>query len=93
VRPPVRRRFFAFDPLIFVAFTDYPHDLPTRKWLKQIPLFSGRLGESVRDHLAKFLQVVSDFNVEHENVVMRMFCIDPQVGSTSMVQVPFGCFH
>jgi hypothetical protein len=73
VRPIVRWRFSAFDPLSFVAFPDYPHDLPAHKWLKHIPLFSGRLGGSVEDHLAKFLQVVGDFNVEHEDVVMRMF--------------------
>jgi hypothetical protein len=73
VRPPVRWRFSAFDPLSFVAFPDYPHDLPARKWLKRIPLFAGRLGESVKDHLDKFLQVVWEFNVEHEDVVMRMF--------------------
>jgi hypothetical protein len=73
VRQPIRWRFFAFDPLSFAAFPDYPHDLPAHKWLKRIPLFSGRLGESVEDHLAKFLQVVGDFNVEHEDVVMRMF--------------------
>jgi hypothetical protein len=73
VRPPIRWRFSAFDPLSFAAFLDYPHDLPARKWLKHIPLFAGRLGESVEDHLAKFLQVVGDFNVEHEDVVMRMF--------------------
>jgi hypothetical protein len=73
VRPPVRWRFSAFDPLSFVTFPYYPHDLPARKCLKRIPLFAGRLGESVKDHLAKFLQVVGDFNVENEDVVMRMF--------------------
>jgi hypothetical protein len=73
VRPPVRWRFSTFDPLSFVAFPDYPHDLPAHKWLKRIPLFAGRLGESVEEHLDKFLQVVSDFEVEHEDVVMRMF--------------------
>ena len=73
VRSLVRWRFYAFDPLSFVAFPDYPHDLPTHKWLKRIPLFAGRLGELVEDHLDKFLQVVWDFNVEHEDVVMRMF--------------------
>jgi hypothetical protein len=73
VRPPVRWRFSAFDPLSFVAFPNYPYDLRARKWLKRIPLFAGRLGESVKDHLVKFLQVVGDFNVEHKDVVMRMF--------------------
>jgi hypothetical protein len=73
VRPIVRWIFSAFDPLSFVAFPDYPHDLPARKWLKHIPLFLRRLGESFNDHFDKFLQVVWDFNVEHENVVMKMF--------------------
>jgi hypothetical protein len=41
VRPPVRWRFSAFDPLSFVAFPDYPHDLPARKWLKCLPFFAG----------------------------------------------------
>jgi hypothetical protein len=69
----VRWTFSAFDPLSFVAFPDYPHDLPTCKWLKHIPLFAGRLGESIEEHLAKCFQVVSDFDVEHEDVAMRMF--------------------
>jgi hypothetical protein len=73
VRPPVRWRFSAFDPLSFAAFSYYPHEFSALKWLKHIPLFSGRLGESVEDHLAKFFQVVDNFNVEHEDVVMRMF--------------------
>jgi hypothetical protein len=73
MRPPIRWRFFAFDPLRFITFPDYPHDLTAHKWLKHIPLFAGRLGESVEDHLDNFLQVVGDFNVEHEVVVMRMF--------------------
>jgi hypothetical protein len=68
VRPSVRWRFYFFDPLSFVAFRDYPHDLPRHKWLKHIPLFAGRLGESVEDHLTKFLHVVGDFNVEHEDM-------------------------
>jgi hypothetical protein len=36
-------------------------------------LFPGRLGELVENHLAKFFQVVGDFDVEDEDVVMRMF--------------------
>jgi hypothetical protein len=68
---PVRWRFSAFDPLSFVAFPDYPHDLPERKWLKHIPLSARRLGESVKDHLDNFFKVVWEFNVEHEVV-----CVD-----------------
>jgi hypothetical protein len=82
VTPLVRWRFSAFYPLSFVAFPDYPHDFPARKWLKHIPFFAGRLGESVKDHLDKFL-VVWEFNVEHEDV-----CVDPRGGGTSMVQIP-----
>jgi hypothetical protein len=73
VRPPVNWIFYSFDPLSFVAFPNYPHDLPTRKWIKRIPLFPWRLGESIEKHFAKFLQVVGDFDVEHEDVMMRMF--------------------
>jgi hypothetical protein len=83
VRPPVRWRFSTFDPLSLDAFPDYPHDLPTHKWLKRTSLFAGRLEESVEEHLAKFLQVVSDFDAEHEDV-----CVDPRWGGTRMVQVP-----
>jgi hypothetical protein len=75
VRPPIRWRFSSFDLLSFDAFPDYPHDLPVHKWLKHIPLFAARLGESIDDDLAKFLQVVSDFDVEYEDVVMRMFVL------------------
>jgi hypothetical protein len=73
VRPLVRWRFSAFDPLSFASFIDYPHDLPSHKWIKHIPSFVGWLGESIEDHLDKFLQVVHDFDVEHEVLVMRMF--------------------
>jgi hypothetical protein len=73
VRPPGRWRFFSFDPLSFVAFLDYPHDLPACKYLKCLPLFAGRLGESVEDHLVVFSKLLDDFEVEHEDVAMRMF--------------------
>jgi hypothetical protein len=73
VRPPGRWRFFVFDPLSFVAFLDYPHDLLARKYLKCLPLFAGRLGESIEDHLVSFSKLLDDFQVEHEDVVMRMF--------------------
>ena len=59
----------------FVAYQDYPHDFLEHKWLKCIPLFAERLGESVEEHLYKLLQVVSDFELEHEDVVMRMFVL------------------
>jgi hypothetical protein len=73
VRPPVRWIFSTFDPLSFATFLDYPHELPAHKWLKCIPFFAGQLGESVEELLDKFLEVVIDFEVEHEDVVMRMF--------------------
>jgi hypothetical protein len=73
VRPPVRWRFSAFDPPSFVAFPNYPCDLPAHKWLKCIPLFAGKSGELVEDHLASFSKSLDVFQVEHENVVMRMF--------------------
>jgi len=65
--------FFSFDPLSFVAFSDYPHDFPIGDYLKCLPQFMGKLGVSVEDHLADFLIVVDDFGMEHEVVVMRMF--------------------
>jgi hypothetical protein len=72
VRLPVRWRFSAFDPVCFAAFLGYPHDLPKRKWLKCLPLFAARSGESVEDHLASFSTLLDDFEVEHEDV-----CVDP----------------
>jgi hypothetical protein len=73
VRPPVRWSFSTFDPLSFVGFPDYRHDLPAHKWLKRILLFAGRLGESVEDHLVSFSKLLDDFEMEHEDVAMRMF--------------------
>jgi hypothetical protein len=73
LRPPGRWRFSSFDPLSFVAFPDYSHDLLARKWLKCLPLFAERSGESVEDHLATFSKLLDDFEVEHEDVAMRMF--------------------
>jgi hypothetical protein len=54
VRPRVRYRFSAYDPLSFVAFTDYPHGLLACDYLKLIPRFMRKLGVSVEDHLADF---------------------------------------
>ena len=73
VRPPGRWIFFAFDQLSFVAFPDYPHDFAASKWIKCLPWFVGRLGESVEDHLDAFSKLLDDFEVEHEDVAMRMF--------------------
>jgi hypothetical protein len=75
VRPPVKWRFYAFDPLSFVAFPDYPHHLPARKWLKCIPFFVGGSGELVEDHLVAFSKLLDDFQVENEDVAMRMFVL------------------
>jgi hypothetical protein len=36
-------------------------------------LFAGKFGESVEDHLADFSKLLDDFEVEHEDVAMRMF--------------------
>jgi hypothetical protein len=69
VRPPGRWRFSAFDTLSFVAFPEYPHNL----LIKCIPFFAGRSGESVEDHLDVFSKLLDDFQVEHEDVAMRMF--------------------
>jgi hypothetical protein len=73
VRPRVGYRFSTYDPLSFVAFPDYPHDLPAGKYLKRFPRFTGKLGVSTEDHLDEFFRVMEDFDVEHEDVVMRMF--------------------
>jgi len=79
VRPRVGYRFFAYDPLSFVAFPDYPKDLPTGKYLKRLPRFTGKMGVSVEDHFVDFLQLVDDFDVEHEDV-----CTDPRGGDMSI---------
>jgi hypothetical protein len=71
VRPPVRWRFSDFDPQRFVAFPNYPHDLPARKWLKFLPLFAGRSRESVEDHLTTFSKLLDNFEVEHEDVSVK----------------------
>jgi hypothetical protein len=36
-------------------------------------LFAGKFGVSIEDHLTDFLKVMDDCDVEHEDVVMRMF--------------------
>jgi hypothetical protein len=73
VRPPIRWRFFAFDPPSFVAFTDYPHDFTADDYLKSLPWLPGKFGVSAEHHLAEFLTMVEDFGMEHEDVVMKMF--------------------
>jgi hypothetical protein len=69
----VRFKFSAYDPLIFVAFPNHHHDLPVGEYRKHLPLFAGKFGVSIEDHLADFLKVVDDCEVEHEDVAMRMF--------------------
>jgi hypothetical protein len=66
-------RFSAYDPLSFVAFPNHTHDLPTGEYRKRLPFFAGKFGVSVEDHLADFLKVVDDCEVEYKDVAMRMF--------------------
>jgi hypothetical protein len=75
VRPPIRWIFSNFYPLSFVAFLDYHHDLPARKWIKCLHLFAERSRESFEDHLATFSKFLDDFKVEHEDVAMRIFVL------------------
>ena len=90
VRPPVRWRFSAFDPLSFVAFLNCPYDLFTRKWLKSVPLFARRSRESVQGHLTAFSKLVDDFEVEHEDVAMRMFVLTLE---GEVVQIHSQCLY
>jgi hypothetical protein len=70
---PIRFRFFAYDPLSFVSFPNHPHEIPAGEYHKRLPLFAGKFGVLAKDHLVDFLKVVEDCEVEHEDVVMRMF--------------------
>jgi hypothetical protein len=56
------------------------------KYLKCLAWFMAKLGVSAEDHLADFLQVMDDFDMEHEDV-----CANPRRGGTSMVQIPSIC--
>jgi hypothetical protein len=66
VRPLVRWRFSTFEPLNFAAILlSYLHINGLNSYLC--------LQGGWENQLAKFLQVVGDFNAEHGDVVMRMF--------------------
>jgi hypothetical protein len=69
VRPQERFRLSVYDPISFVAFPSYQHDLPAYGYHKRLPLFAGKFGVSTEDHLVDFLKVVDDC----DDMVMRMF--------------------
>jgi len=58
---PISFRFFAYDTTSFVAFPNHPYDLHAGEYRKHLPLFAGKFGVSVEDHLDDFLK-----EVEHE---------------------------
>jgi hypothetical protein len=50
-----------------------PHALPTGEYRDRLPKFAGNNAITVEDHLNAFLKFVDDLEVEHEDVVMKMF--------------------
>jgi hypothetical protein len=72
VRSRERIRLSVYDPISFVAFLGYPHDLPAYIYHKCLPLFAWKFGVLADDHLVDLLKVVDDCDVEHAYVVMRM---------------------
>jgi hypothetical protein len=72
-RPLERFILSVYDPISFVAFPDFPRDLHVREYLKGLPLLAGKFGVSAEYHLADFLKLVDDCEVEHGDVVIRMF--------------------
>jgi hypothetical protein len=68
VRPRERFRLSVYDPISFVSIPDYPHDIPASKYYKHLPLFPGKFGVLVEDHLANFLKVVDDCDMEYEDI-------------------------
>jgi hypothetical protein len=71
--PLVRWRFYVFDPLSFVAFPDFPHDFLHVNGLNAYLCLQERSEELVEDHLASFSKLLNNFEVEHEDVVTRIF--------------------
>jgi hypothetical protein len=73
VRPRERFRLSVYDTIILVSIPYYPHDLLVGIYRKHLPLFARKFGISIEDHFVDFLKVVDDFDMEREDVVMRMF--------------------
>lgn len=73
-----------YAPLDLTQITGRPHDLLTGDYRKRLPKFSGNNAVTIEDLLEAFLKYVDDLEVEHEDVLMKMF-VQTHEGDASMV--------
>jgi hypothetical protein len=58
-------------PFRFLGYSWYPNKAPPR-WTEHLPRFHGDTHLAAH-HVASFMDYISKLNVEHEDVMMRMF--------------------
>lgn len=56
----------------FGGIYGYLNPIPP-KIRKGLPRFNGMKGESAKKHLKKFLEMIENYEVDHEDVIMRLF--------------------
>jgi len=61
-----------YKPINFSGICGYPNALPP-KIRFFLPKFNGIKDESAERHLQQFMNVIDDFEIDHEDVVMRLF--------------------
>jgi hypothetical protein len=73
VGPVVIFSLTVYAPLDLTAIQGQPHALPTGEYCDRLPKFVGNNALTIEEHLNAFLKSVDDLEVEHEDVVMKMF--------------------
>lgn len=56
----------------FGVFYGYPNPIPP-EIRKGLPKFSGEKSESAEKHLQRFIELIEDYEVDHEDVIIRLF--------------------
>ena len=65
------RRFSPFD---FSIVPGFPNDVPTiYEWVDHLPRFKGDYYDHPAQHLIEFHQYMDQQNINHEDILMKMF--------------------
>ena len=66
----------SYAPLNFITIHGYPNLLPaTSKWLDFLPRLDGN-GDSAKQHLEDFYTFAENFELQHEDMMMKIFFKD-----------------
>jgi hypothetical protein len=69
----VRFSLTIYAPLDLAQIPGQPHALTTGEYGERLPKLAGNNAITFEDHVNTFLKFIDDLEVEHEDVVMKMF--------------------